>query len=59
VRAYGTGGSKHHLFLQDEVVRNKVKENIKQGVTASARCISEGLDRHQFPEGWVKKINYR
>ena len=59
VGADGTGRRKQDLLLKNEVVGNEIKENVEQRITATTGGISEGLDRHQFSEGRVKKIDYR
>jgi hypothetical protein len=59
MRANGTGWCKKHLLLQDEVVGEEIKEDVKKRIAAAAGCISEGLDWHQFSEGRVEKVNYR
>jgi hypothetical protein len=43
--------------VQDEVVTDKIKEDIQQGVRASAGRVAEGLNRHQLAEWGVKEID--
>ena len=59
MRTNRSGWCKNHLLLQDEVVGNKIEEDVKRRISTSTSCISECLDRHQFSEGRVKKVDYR
>jgi len=46
-----------HLFLQYEVVKNKVQEDIKRRIAATASCIAEHLQGHDLAKKRVEQIN--
>jgi len=58
MRAYGTCRCVHHLFLQNKIIGYKEEKDIQQRVAPTTSRIPESLDRHQFSEGRVEKINY-
>jgi hypothetical protein len=50
MRADGSQGCKNDLFSQNEIVRQEVKKNVEKGISTSACCVAECLNRHQLPE---------
>jgi hypothetical protein len=44
-------------FVENEVIANKIKEDIQQGIRASADRVAEGLNGHQLAERGVKEID--
>ena len=45
------------FFFEDELIADKVHSKSQHGVGAAAHSVTEGLFRHPFPEGRVKKID--
>ena len=59
MRTYRTGGSIYDLFVEDEIVKNEVKEDVDKRIAAATSCIPESLDRHQFSKRLIKKVDDR
>ena len=47
-----------YLLVQYVIVKNVVKENVKQGVAATTSCVVIGLQRHEPFEQRIKNIQY-
>ena len=56
IRAYTDNRSMYHLLLQNKIVSNKINDNIKQRIAASACNIPEGLPVNDLLERTIKKI---
>jgi hypothetical protein len=56
VGTHGSERSINDLLLKNKIITDKINENVKQGVPASAGHIPEGLQRQQPAEWRIKKI---
>lgn len=46
------------LFVQEIFKTQGIDDQTQKRVASATGCIPEGLDRHQFPERRVKKVDY-
>lgn len=47
------------LFGQNEIIADKVDEDVQYGVGAATYCIPKSLQRHELPEWRIKKVDSR
>jgi len=47
----------YNLFLQNEIICNKINNNIKQRITSPAYYISKSLPVYNPPKWSIKKVN--
>ncbi len=47
----------NYLLLKDKIITDSKNEYAEQRIPTPAGCIPECLQRHNFPERWVKNIN--
>ena len=45
------------FFVQNKIITDKERDNVKQGVSPSANNIAERLNVQEFPERLVKEVN--
>jgi hypothetical protein len=57
VRAYSNKRKLHYLFVKNEIIADKINEDIQHGITATACQVSERFLIHQCPERRIEKIN--
>jgi hypothetical protein len=48
-----------NLFLQDEIVRNKIEKYIQECIEPATGRIPESLHGHELPEKGIKVIDHR
>lgn len=46
MRAEGDEPQRYHLLLQDEVIADKIQDNVQQGIAAPACQVAKGLQGH-------------
>ena len=55
-----TDGNASHMndrFLQNIIIGDEVKANIKEAITSATGCITKGLKIKHPLKRWVEKIN--
>jgi hypothetical protein len=57
VRTDGHKWQVQHLFLQDEIVTDKIDEDVQQGIPSPAGKVAECLPVHDMAERRIEKIN--
>ena len=57
IRADSANRRVDHLFFQQKVVAQKIQHDIQYRIPSSTSRIPEGLQRDEFAERRVKKIN--
>jgi hypothetical protein len=46
------------LFMQNEIVRDEIDGESKNGIRSAASCIMIGLKGHERAEDWIENIQY-
>lgn len=56
MRTDGAQWGMHHALMKNKVIADKIDENIQEGISAAAGCITEGLLRHEPSESRIKEV---
>lgn len=59
MRRYGHAPQVHILFMQQEVIADKIDDDIQHGGTSTACQVTEILLTDPLREGFMEKINDR